>query len=210
MTALLQRLADSLPEGDIAVTSDLVNRAVAEGVPAQTVLDQGLIAGMDRVGARFQTGEIFIPHMLLAARAMYAAIDILKPKLAESGARPAGHILLGTVKGDHHDIGKNLLRIMLEGKGFTVTDLGIDVSPEAFVAGVTEKIHIVAMSALLSTTAPFINATIDALAKAGVRDKVKIIIGGGVVTQTMADDCGADAYGADAATGAVRAMELMN
>jgi len=210
VTALLQRLADSLPEGDIAVTSDLVNRAVAEGVPAQTVLDQGLIAGMDRVGARFQTGEIFIPHMLLAARAMYAAIDILKPKLAESGARPAGHILLGTVKGDHHDIGKNLLRIMLEGKGFTVTDLGIDVSPEAFVAGVTEKIHIVAMSALLSTTAPFINATIDALAKAGVRDKVKIIIGGGVVTQTMADDCGADAYGADAATGAVRAMELMN
>jgi 5-methyltetrahydrofolate--homocysteine methyltransferase len=210
VTALLQRLADSLPEGDIAATSDLVNRAVAEGLPAQTVLDQGLIAGMDRVGARFQTGEIFIPHMLLAARAMYAAIDILKPKLAESGARPAGHILLGTVKGDHHDIGKNLLRIMLEGKGFTVTDLGIDVSPEAFVAGVTEKIHIVAMSALLSTTAPFINATIDALAKAGVRDKVKIIIGGGVVTQTMADDCGADAYGADAATGAVRAMELMN
>lgn len=210
MSALLEDLADSLPAGDIAATSDLVNRAMAERLPAQTVLDQGLIAGMDRIGARFQTGEIFIPHMLLAARAMHAAIDILKPKLIESGARPAGNILLGTVHGDHHDIGKNLVRIMLEGKGFAVTDLGIDVSPEAFVAGVTEDIDIVAMSALLSTTAIFINQTIEALVKAGVRDRVKVIIGGGVVTQSLADNCGADAYGADAATGAVRAIELMD
>jgi 5-methyltetrahydrofolate--homocysteine methyltransferase len=210
VSALLESLADSLPDGDIAATTDLVNRALAEGLPAQTVLDQGLITGMDTIGARFQTGQIFIPHMLLAARAMHAAIDILKPKLIESGVRPAGHILLGTVKGDHHDIGKNLVRIMLEGKGFAVTDLGIDVSPEAFVAGVTEKIHIVAMSALLSTTAPFLDETIEALVKAGVRDRVKIIIGGGVVTQSLADDCGADAFGADAATGAVRAMALMD
>ena len=209
MSALLESLADSLPVADSVATSELVNRALADGLPAQAILDQGLITGMDTIGARFQTGEIFIPHMLLAARAMHAAIDILKPLLVESGARPAGHVLLGTVKGDHHDIGKNLVRIMLEGKGFAVTDLGIDVSPEAFVAGVTEEIHIVAMSVLLSTTAPFVYETIEALAKAGLRDRVKIIIGGGVVTQSMADDCGADAYGADAAIGAVRAMELM-
>lgn len=210
MADILENLAASLPKGDIDATSDLVQRALAEGLAAQTVLTQGLITGMDTVGARFQIGEIFIPHMLLAARAMQAAIAILKPKLVESGARPAGQIVLGTVKGDHHDIGKNLVRIMLEGKGFAVTDLGIDVAPEDFAAAINEDIHIVAMSALLSTTAPFIAETIAALEKAGVRDHVKIIIGGGVVTQALADECGADAYGADAATGAVRALELMS
>ncbi len=209
MTEILANLANSLPEGAAAATSDLVERALAKGLSAQTVLDQGLIAGMDTVGARFQAGDIFIPHMLLAARAMQAAITILKPRLVESGAEPAGRIVLGTVKGDHHDIGKNLARVMFEGKGFAVTDLGIDVTPEAFVEAVSEEIHIVAMSALLSTTAPFIAETIAAMEKAGVRDTVKIIIGGGVVTQSLADECGADAYGADAASGAVRALELM-
>ena len=209
MTDLLANLADSLPAGDADATSALVQRALVKGLSAKTVLDEGLIAGMDKVGARFQCGDIFIPHMLLAARAMQAAIAILKPKLVESGARPAGRILLGTVKGDHHDIGKNLVRIMLEGKGFTVTDLGIDVPPEAFVAAVAEEIDIVAMSALLSTTAPFIAETIEALEKAGVRENIKIMIGGGAVTQSLADTCGADAYGADAAIGAVRAAELI-
>jgi len=209
MTALLNTLAEALPRGNVAETTDLVHRALAEGLPAETVLNQGLIAGMNTVGKRFQTGEIYIPHMLLAARAMNAAIEILKPRLAESGAKPAGRIVLGTVKGDHHDIGKNLVRIMLEGSGFSVTDLGINVAPETFVAAVTEEIHIVAMSALLSTTAPFIRETIRALETAGVRRRVKIIIGGGVVTQEMADAFGADAYGADAASGAVKAVELM-
>ena len=209
MTPVLVRLADSLPKGDIAETTDLVQSALADGLSAETVLNSGLIAGMDAIGAKFQTGEIYIPHMLLAARAMHAAIDILKPKLVESGAKPSGHIVLGTVKGDHHDIGKNLFRIMLEGKGFTVTDLGIDVLPEAFAAAVSDQVHIVAMSALLSTTAPFIRETIQALTTAGVRQQVKIIIGGGVVTQKMADDFGADAYGHDAASGAVKAFELM-
>lgn len=209
MSSALQHLSEALPRGNVAETTALVHQALGDGLSAETVLNQGLIAGMDAVGKRFQTGEIYIPHMLLAARAMNAAIDILKPKLVESGAKPAGRIVLGTVKGDHHDIGKNLVRIMLEGSGFSVTDLGINVDPETFVAAITEEIHIVAMSALLSTTAPFIRETIQALEAAGVRRRVKIIIGGGVVTQEMADAFGADAYGADAASGAVKAVALM-
>jgi 5-methyltetrahydrofolate--homocysteine methyltransferase len=209
MIAVLQRLAEALPRGNVAEAAGLVHQALGDGVPAETVLNQGLIAGMETVGKRFQTGEIYIPHMLLAARAMNAAIEILKPKLVESGAKPAGRVVLGTVKGDHHDIGKNLVRIMLEGSGFAVTDLGINVAPEAFVAAAGEEVQIVAMSALLSTTAPFIRETIQALEAAGVRRRVKIIIGGGVVTQAMADDFGADAYGADAASGAFKAVGLM-
>ncbi|MBI9082767.1 MAG: cobalamin-dependent protein [Desulfobacterales bacterium] len=206
---ILDRLAETLQQGNITTTTALIDQAMAEGFSAETVLNLGLITGMDMVGKKFQAGEIFIPHMLLAARAMRAAIDILKPALVESGTKPAGHIVLGTVQGDHHDIGKNLVRIMFEGKGFAVNDLGIDVTPETFAEAITEKVQIVAMSALLSTTAPFIQETIGALEKAGVRDRIKIIIGGGVVTQEMADSFGADAYGQDAATGAVKATELV-
>jgi methylmalonyl-CoA mutase cobalamin-binding domain/chain len=206
---VLDRLANALQHGDVETTTGLISRAVSQGISPETVLNQGLIAGMDRVGQKFQAGEIFIPHMLLAARAMHAAIDMLKPALVESGTEPAGHVVLGTVKGDHHDIGKNLVKIMLAGKGFEVTDLGIDVAPEAFAEAVGDKVQIVAMSALLSTTAPFIEKTIEALETAGVRNRIKIIIGGGVVTQDMADHFGADAYGQDAAVGAVRTMELM-
>ncbi len=206
---LLEELAQTLQEGDLNDTTGLVNRAVTEGIPAETILKSGLIAGMDEIGRKFQDGEIFIPHMLLAARAMNAGIDILKPLLAESGAKPAGHVVLGTVKGDHHDIGKNLVRIMLEGKGFAVNDLGIDVQPKDFVDAITEEVQIVAISALLSTTVPFIEETIQTLESAGVRDQVKVIIGGGVVTQETAEKFGADAYGQDAAIGAVKAMELI-
>jgi len=206
---LLDRLAQTLQQGDVAVTTGLIDQAMAEGMPAETVLKDGLIVGMDQIGQKFQAGEIFIPHMLLAARAMNAGIDILKPVLAESGAKPAGHIVLGTVKGDHHDIGKNLVRIMLEGKGFEVNDLGIDVQPEVFVKAVSDEVQVVAISALLSTTVPFIKETVDALEEAGVRKRIKIIIGGGVVTQEMADVFGADAYGQDAAIGAIKALELV-
>jgi 5-methyltetrahydrofolate--homocysteine methyltransferase len=164
---------------------------------------------MDIVGEKFQSGEYFIPHMLLAARAMQSALEILRPLLAETGAKPTGRVVLGTVKGDHHDIGKNLLKMMLEGKGFEVNDLGIDVKPERFVEAVGDDVQIVAMSALLSTTAPFIKETIEALIDAGVRDRIKIIVGGGVLTQEMADNYGADAYGQDAAVGAVKSMELI-
>ncbi len=207
---ILEHLAETLQQGDVDITTGLIDQAMAEGIPAESVLNGGLIAGMDRIGEKFQAGEIFIPHMLLAARAMNAGIDILKPILAESGAKPAGHVVLGTVKGDHHDIGKNLVRIMLEGKGFVVTDLGIDVQPKSFVEAITDEVQVVAISALLSTTVPFIRETIDTIDKAGVRGRIKIIIGGGVVTQEMADTFGADAYGQDAAIGAVKAMELVS
>ena len=175
----------------------------------EMVLSQGLIAGMDVVGQRFAEGLIYIPHMLLAARAMHAALDILKPLLAESGNVSAGRVVLGTVQGDHHDIGKNLVSTMLEGKGFEVIDVGIDAPPEKFVAAVDDTVQIVAMSALLSTTASFIGETIQALEKAGVRKNVKIMVGGGAVSQRFADSIGADAYGADAATAALLAMRLV-
>jgi 5-methyltetrahydrofolate--homocysteine methyltransferase len=188
---------------------DLIKQALDDHISPEEILAEAMIPGMDAVGAKFQTGEYFIPDMLLAARAMQAALDVLRPHLTRAGAKPLGNVVLGTVKGDHHDIGKNLIKMMLEGKGFDVIDLGMDVSPEQFVESVDEKVDIVAMSALLSTTAPFIKDTIDALAAAGLREKVKVIVGGGVVTQELADEYGADAYGRDAAIGAVKAAALL-
>ncbi len=206
---ILENLAQKIQTGDVAITTNLIAQATAQGIAAEVILKEGLITGMDIVGLKFQKGEIFIPHMLLAARAMNAGIDILKPALAESGAKPVGHVILGTVKGDHHDIGKNLVRIMMEGKGFSVIDLGIDVQPEAFAEAITDDVQIVAMSALLSTTTPFIQETINILEKQGVRDGVKIIVGGGAVTQEVADEMGADAFGQDASIGAIKALKLI-
>ncbi len=207
---ILEQLAQDLQQGNVDTIVNLIHQATTEGYAAETILNEGLIAGMDIIGEQFQAGEIFIPHMLLAARAMTAGIDILKPALKESGVKPSGHVILGTVKGDHHDIGKNLVRIMLEGKGFSVCDLGTNVQPETFVNAVTNEVQIVAMSALLSTTSPFMAETIEALEKAGVRNRVKVIVGGGVVTQEMAGKIGADAYGQDAASGAIKALELIS
>jgi 5-methyltetrahydrofolate--homocysteine methyltransferase len=209
MTDILNRISENVVIGSQDQVRELTEQAVAEGMPPEEILKKGLIPGMDIVGEKFQIGEYFIPHMLLAARAMQAALGILRPLLASSGAEPVGRVVLGTVEGDHHDIGKNLLKMMLEGKGFEVNDLGIDVTAETFVAAVDEKVQIVAMSALLSTTAPFLVKTIDALKAAGVRDRVKIMVGGGVVTQEMADQIGADAFGQDAAVGAEKALELL-
>jgi 5-methyltetrahydrofolate--homocysteine methyltransferase len=164
---------------------------------------------MDEVGRKFQSGEFFIPHMLLAARAMNVAMEILRPHLVKTGAKPAGKALLGTVQGDHHDIGKNLVSMMLKGKGFEVIDIGIDTPVQKFVDSVTNDTDIVAMSALLSTTAPFLEKTIVALEEAGLRRRVKIMVGGGAVTQEYADKIGADAYGKDAAIAAEKALELV-
>lgn len=207
---ILNRILETLQKGDVKQISELIGQALDSGMTPEKVLNQGLIAGMDRVGQKFQTGEIYIPHMLLAARAMHAALDILKPLLAESGNASAGRVVLGTVQGDHHDIGKNLVSTMLEGKGFEVIDVGIDALPEKFVAAVDETVQIVAMSALLSTTAPFMGKTIEALERAGVRQHVRIMVGGGAVTRGFADSIGADAYGADAATAALLAMTLVS
>ena len=206
----LNEISETLVKGDRDLLTKLVHEALKEGVPADVILKQGLIAGMDVVGAKFQEGELFIPHMLLAARAMHTVLDILRPVLMESGSKPAGRVLLGTVRGDHHDIGKNLVGMMLEGKGFEVVDLGIDVPPEKFVSSLEDGVNIVAMSALLSTTAPELQYVIEALKKAGVRDRVKVMVGGGVVTQSYADSIGADAYGQDAAEAAAKALALVS
>ena len=206
---ILEQILQTLQKGDQKQIVALVRQAFDAGMSPEAVLNEGLIAGMDVVGQKFQAGEIYIPHMLLAARAMHAALDILKPLLAESGNAPAGRVVLGTVRGDHHDIGKNLVSTMLEGKGFEVIDVGIDAPAERFVDAVDDSVQIVAMSALLSTTAPFIGETIEALDKAAVRGNVKVMVGGGAVSQAFADRIGADAYGADAAAAAVLAMTLV-
>ena len=206
---LLDEMKEAVVRGDRDQVVAKVGQALSEGLPPGDILTEGLIRGMDVVGGKFQKGEYYIPHMLLAARAMHGALDLLKPRLAASGAKPAGKVVLGTVKGDHHDIGKNLVAMMLEGKGFEVVDLGIDVPPRKFVEAIADDVQIVALSALLSTTAPFLKETIAEMAAAGVRDRVKVMVGGGVVTQEYADAIGADAYGRDAASAAEIAVRLV-
>ena len=165
---------------------------------------------MNVVGERFKNNEFYVPEVLIAARAMHAGMDILKPKLAESGVEPIGKVLLGTVKGDLHDIGKNLVAMMLEGAGFEVIDLGIDVPPEKFVQAVNEQGgDVIAMSALLTTTMTQMKTTLEALEEAGVKGKVKTLIGGAPVTQNYADEIGADGYARDAASAADKAKELL-
>src|SRR5207253_1932273 len=168
------------------------------------------IPSLEEVGARFERGDFFVPEMLIAARAMQGALDILRPLLAETGARQVGTYVMGTVKGDVHDIGKNLVNIMLEGAGFEVIDLGVQVAPEKFVEKIQEhKPDIVGFSAFLTTTMPMFKANLNALEKAGLRDQVIVMVGGAPVTQEYADVVGADGYAADASTAVVRAKELL-
>lgn len=183
-----------------------VREALAAGAAPETVLAQALIPAMQEIGRLFETGEVFVPEMLIAALAMQEALNILRPLLAETGVEPAGVVAIGTVAGDLHDIGKNLVGMMLEGAGFQVTDLGTDVSPERFVQAATDGAGVLGMSALLTTTMPSIKATIDALVEAGVRNKVKVVIGGAPVTQAYAGSVGADGYAPDAAS-AVRTVQ---
>jgi 5-methyltetrahydrofolate--homocysteine methyltransferase len=181
-----------------------------KGIPPGEILDEGLIKGMDVVGEKFKNGEFFIPEVLLAARVMHAGMDILKPALVSSGVEPVGKVVLGTVKGDLHDIGKNLVAMMLEGAGFEVIDLGIDVPPEKFVEAVrNDGACIRAMSALLTTTMTAMKTTLEALQEAGIRDDVMAMIGGAPVTQDYADEIGADGYARDAASAIDKAKKLM-
>jgi 5-methyltetrahydrofolate--homocysteine methyltransferase len=174
------------------------------------MLYDALIPSLEEVGARFERGDFFVPEMLIAARAMQGALDILRPLLAETGAKPIGTYVMGTVKGDVHDIGKNLVDIMLEGAGFNVIDLGVQVAPEKFVEAIQEhKPDVVGFSAFLTTTMPMFKANINALEKAGIRDDVIVMVGGAPVTQEYADAVGADGYAADAATAVKRAKELL-
>ena len=175
MTDVLNRLAEEIVLGRQDQVRESVREALDRDLDVNLILTRGLIPGMDIVGEKFQAGEYFIPHMLLSARAMQGALEILRPLLAVTGSRPAGRVVIGTVRGDHHDIGKNLVRMMLEGKGFEVLDLGMDAAPEKFVAAADDTVDIVGLSCLLSTTAPFIRETIEALDKAGLRNRIKTV-----------------------------------
>ncbi len=186
-------------EGDAPAAKAGVEAALRAGLAASQIMQEGLIAAMAEVGRLFEAGEYFVPEMLIAARAMQSGLALLKPYLAESGAKAAGRVAIGTVKGDLHDIGKNLVSMMLEGAGFEIKDLGTDVTPDKFVAAAQGgQVDIVALSALLTTTMPNMQATIDALKAAGLRDKVKIIVGGAPVTEAYARQIGADGYSSDA------------
>ena len=203
----LQAIAEAVISGDRDTVSTLVQEAVNEGTAPEDVINEGLIAGMNVVGVKFKANEFYVPEVLIAARAMHAGMDIVKPLLAESESISRGKIVLGTVKGDLHDIGKNLVGMMLEGGGYDVIDIGVDQAPESFVESAqAQEAQIVALSALLTTTMPAMKDTIDAIVEAGLRDGVKIIVGGAPVTQSFADEIGADGYAADAAS----AVDLAN
>ncbi|MBF0200328.1 MAG: corrinoid protein [Desulfamplus sp.] len=188
----------------------LVNAALAENVPASDILNKGLIAGMDIVGEKMESGDMFIPEVLMAAQAMGQCVAVLKPLLAEGESTSGGTVIIGTVKGDLHDIGKNLVAMMMESAGMTVHNIGVDIPPEDFVKHINEKDpQIVCLSALLTTTMPMMKKTIDAIVEAGVRDKVKIMVGGAPVTQAFADEIGADGFAPDAGSASKLAKSLV-
>ncbi|TKJ36285.1 MAG: cobalamin-binding protein [Planctomycetes bacterium B3_Pla] len=204
----LKALADAVIKGDQNTAMEITKAALAEGTAPKSVLDDGLIAGMDVIGARFKKNEVYIPEVLIAARAMKMAMEILEPELAKAGVEPVGRFLIGTVQGDLHDIGKNLVAMMLKGAGFEVIDLGVDVGAEKFVEQVkTAGVHVVGMSALLTTTMPGMEKTLKALRDADVA--AKIIVGGAPVTQDYADKIGADGYAPDAASAVDVAKSLV-
>jgi 5-methyltetrahydrofolate--homocysteine methyltransferase len=206
---ILKGLYDETMVGNKPAVLELTQTGIDSGLPPERMLFEALIPSLEEVGARFERGDWFVPEMLIAGKAMAGALDLLRPLLAQTGVESVGTFLMGTVKGDVHDIGKNLVNIMLEGAGFTVIDLGVQV-PEKFVAAIEEhQPDIVGMSAFLTTTMPMFKANINAIEKAGLRDKVVIMVGGAPVTQEYADVCGADGYAADAATAVRRAKEFV-
>ena len=201
---------DGVLEGDMGTVEDNVKTALEAGNPPGEILQQGLISAMGEVGRLFEEGEYFVPEMLIAARAMKAGLAILKPHLVDSGVKAAGLVAIGTVKGDLHDIGKNLVAMMLEGAGFEINDLGTDVPPEKFVAAVEQGADIIGLSALLTTTMPSMEATVKALDSAGLRDKVKVMIGGAPVTSDYSNKIGADGFAPDASQAVSLAKSLMD
>lgn len=199
----LKTLYNAIIDGDAKTARAITEKAIGASVPPLVLVTEYMIPAMNEVGRRFECNEYFVPELLLAARAMKAALEPLRPLLVASGVKPFARVVIGTVKGDLHDIGKNLVASMLEGGGFEVIDLGVNVAPEQFVAKVREtNAEIVAMSALLTTTMPAMKATIEALKQAGLRDRVKVLVGGAPVTQRYADEIGADGY-SETAAGAV-------
>ncbi len=210
MSDVLAQISDAVIEGNVEDMVDLTEEALDDGLTAQEILDKGLMAGMDYVGVEFKAGNMFVPEVLRSAKAMQTAMDILKPLLAEAGVKRTGRVLLGTVKGDLHDIGKNLVGMMCEGAGFEVKDLGKDITPEQFVAEIKNyQPDVLGMSALLTTTMRAMGHTIKALEEAGLRDKVKVMVGGAPVTQSFADQINADGYASNAASAAELAKKLV-
>jgi 5-methyltetrahydrofolate--homocysteine methyltransferase len=210
MKMSLEAIYEAVMEGDAPEAAIQVQAALDAGLAPGEILNKGCIAAMGEVGRLFEEGEMFVPEMLIAARAMQAGMNILKPFLAEDEVVSAGKIVVGTVSGDLHDIGKNLVGMMMEGAGFEVVDLGTDVKPTAFVDAVREhKPNLIGMSALLTTTMPSMTATIEALTEAGLRDQVKVLVGGAPVTQNFADSIGADGYAPDASSASRKAKALL-
>ena len=210
MSEVLKKISQAVIEGDTESIVDLTKQALDQGLSAKDILDNGLMPGMDYVGQEFRKGNMFVPEVLLSARAMQASMDVLRPLLAETGAKMVGKVVIGTVQGDLHDIGKNLVSMMLEGAGFQVIDLGKDVPPETFVEAVKkEKPDIVGMSALLTTTMRAMDRTIQVLKEAGVRESVKIMVGGAPVTSDFAKQIGADGYAPNAPAAVDLAKKLV-
>ena len=210
MENLIKEIYTAVMEGESHLVQEKVREAMAAGLPASTILNEGMIAAMSAVGKLFEEGEYFVPEMLISARSMQAGLALLKPALKEADVQSTGRVVIGTVKGDLHDIGKNLVAMMLEGAGFEVIDLGTDVTPEKFVNAVRENSpQIVAMSALLTTTMSAMAATVETLKTAGVRDQVKVIIGGAPVTDEYAHKIGVDGFAPDASRAAALAKSLL-
>ena len=207
----LEEIRDDVVQGKAPQVKDLVQKAIDESQDVEEVLNQGLISGMDIVGEKFERNEFYVPEMLIAARAMKQGMQILRPLLTEKGVETIGTVILGTARGDLHDIGKNLVGMMLEGAGFEVIDLGIDVSPEKFIQTAKEKkAHLIGVSALLTTTMVSMKDVVKAVQEASLDNKVKVMIGGAPVTQSYADAIGADGYAPDAASAVDEAKKLLN
>lgn len=206
----LSKIIDSVVNAETETIEGLIREALDGGISPEQVLREGLIAGMDVVGEEFESGDLFLPEMLASALTMKTGVGLLKPLMQDSPANSEGKVVIGTVEGDIHDIGKNLVVMMLEGAGFEVLDLGVDVAPETFVKSVRETgCHILGLSALLNSTMPVIKTVINALAEAGLRDSVKVLIGGAPITQAYSDEVGSDGYAADAAGAVTKARAFV-
>jgi 5-methyltetrahydrofolate--homocysteine methyltransferase len=206
---ILQKISEELQAGNYQEVPKLIQEALNAKIPPARILSDGLVAGMDIVGDKFRRDELFMPEVLISAKAMQAGMDVLRPKLIEAGVKLAGSIVLGTVKGDLHDIGKNLVGMLMEGSGFQVIDLGIDVATEKFIEAVkSQKPDLLGLSALLTTTMPKMKEVMESLVEAGIRKSVKVMVGGAPVTEKFSKDIGADAYAPDAASAVEKAREL--
>jgi 5-methyltetrahydrofolate--homocysteine methyltransferase len=207
--AILEDLREAVAEGQAKAAVAQVTAGLAAGMPAGTLLQDGLIAAMKHVGQLYEEGEIFVPEMLVAARAMSAALAVLKPHLVEQGVESSGKVAIGTVQGDLHDIGKNLVAMMLEGSGFEIVDLGVDVPASKFVEAIRNGANVVAMSALLTTTMTNMKVIVDAIKDAGLRDKARIVVGGAPITKAYANEIGADGYAQDASSAVRTVREVL-